>query len=160
MTSDRAKGPGQKAGWSWLGRAFALVFVALVACTPIFADHGYAPNDAELSQIKIGIDTRDSVAAAIGRPSASGLLKDVGWYYVQSRWKTVGGREPQEIDRQVVAITFNPAGVVENIERFGLDRGQIVPLSRRVTTTNIKGKSVLAELFGSIGHLSAADLLK
>ena len=160
MTSDKAKRPGQRRGPFWLKHGFALLFVMLAACTPIFADHGYAPSDDELSQIKVGTDTRDSVAAAIGRPSASGLLNDVGWYYVQSRWKTIGGREPQEIDRQVVAITFSTAGVVENIERFGLDRGQIVPLSRRVTTTNIRGKSALSQLFGSIGHLSAADLLK
>ena len=151
---------GQRRGRFWLGRCMALLFVVLAACTPIVSNHGYAPNDEELSQIKVGTDTRDSVAAAIGRPSASGLLNDVGWYYVQSRWKTIGGREPQEIDRQVVAITFDAKGVVENIERFGLDRGQIVPLSRRVTTTNIKGKSALSQLFGSIGHLSAADLLK
>ena len=160
MTTVRAKRLGQRRGLSWLRHGFALLFVVLAACTPILADHGYAPNDDELSQIKVGIDTRDSVAAAIGRPSASGLLNDVGWYYVQSRWKTFGGRAPQEIDRQVVAITFTPAGVVENIERFGLDRGEIVPLSRRVTTTNIKGKSALSQLFGSIGHLSAADILK
>ena len=160
MASDTARRPGQSSGLHWLGRALALILLVLAACTPIYSDHGYVPNDEDLSQIKVGTDTRDSVAAAIGRPSASGLLNDVGWYYVQSRWKTIGGREPQEIDRQVLAITFTPVGVVENIERFGLSKGQVVPLSRRVTTTNIKGRSALAQLFGSIGHLSAADILK
>ena len=81
-------------------------------------------------------------------------------YYVESRWRTLGGREPQEVDRQVVAISFTPEGIVENIERFGLEKGRIVPLSRRVTTTNIKGKSVLSQIFGNIGRVNAADLFK
>ena len=35
-------------------------------------------------------------------------------------------------ERQVVAISFNESGTVTNVERFGLERGQIVVLSRRV----------------------------
>ena len=142
-----------------IGCILALV-VALVGCTPIYSNHGYIPSDDELSLIKVGVDTRESVEAAIGRPSASGLLNDQGWFYVQSRFKTFGGREPQEIDRQVVAVSFDAKGIVENVERFGLDQGRIVPLSRRITTTNIKGKGILAQLFGNIGHLNADSLLQ
>ena len=118
------------------------------------------PTDDELALLQVGRDTRDSVAATIGRPAASGLLNDQGWYYVQSRWQNHGARPPKEITREVVAVTFTPDGIVANIERFGLDRGQIVPLSRRVTTTNIKGRSVLAQIFGNIGRLNADSLLK
>ena len=135
--------------------------VALIAaCSPIYRDHGYIPTDEELALITVAKDTRESVATKIGRPSASGLLNDVGWYYVESRFVTKGALPTKEINREVVAITFTEAGVVENIERFGLEKGQIVPLSRRVTKDNVKAAGILRQLFGNIGGLSADQLLK
>lgn len=134
--------------------------MALGGCRPIYALHGYAPSDEDLALIEVGRDTRDTVAVTIGRPTASGLLGDEAWFYVQSRWKTVGPAASQEIDRQVVAITFDDAGRVANIERFGLERGEIVAISRRVTTTNIRGKGILSQLFGNIGRLNTGDLFK
>lgn len=140
----------------WL--AGGLLSVTLVACAPTFRNHGYIPSQQEMALVAIG-DTREAVAEKIGRPSASGLLNDLGWFYVQSRWKHAGAREPQEIDRQVVAITFSEAGTVSNVEHFGLERGQIVPLSRRVTDSNIKGVSFLRQIFSSIGRLRADQLV-
>lgn len=153
---------GQRSGHGLSRRAcLALGIAALVAaCKPLFTNHGYIPTDEELAVLEVGRDTRETVAATIGQPSASGLLGDEAWYYVQSRFRTIGAAAPAEIDRQVVAITFDEAGRVSNIERFGLEKGQIVPISRRVTTTNIRGKSVLAQIFGNIGKLNTGDLFK
>lgn len=135
----------------WL--AAGLCVLSLSACAAIYRNHGYVPTDTELAQIEVGVDTRDTVTEKIGRPSAAGLLNDVGWYYVQSRWKHYGARAPEEIDRQVLAITFTEAGQVENIERFGLEQGRAVVLSRRVTDSNIKGISFLRQLLGNLGNL-------
>lgn len=140
----------------WL--AGGILSLSLIACAPIYRNHGYMPEQLELDAIQIGA-SREEVATAIGRPSASGLLNDVGWFYVQSRWEHKGGRSPVEIDRQVVAISFSEAGNVTNIERFGLERGRVVALSRRVTETNIKGMGFLRQLFGSIGRLRADQLV-
>ncbi len=136
------------------------VALALSACAPVFRDHGYVPTDADLEAVVVGESTRDSVAAAVGRPSAQGLLNDQGWYYVQSRWRSFGPRQPQEVDRQVVAITFDEGGVVRNVERFGLEDGRVVALSRRVTQSNIKGISLIRQLFSSFGRLRAGNLLE
>ena len=147
----------------WRGTAIRMaamgVFLIVAACATVYRNHGYVPAEDELAQVHVGTDTRETVAQKIGRPSAQGLLNDVGWFYVQSRWKHAGAREPQEIDRQVVAITFSEAGTVSNVEHFGLERGQIVPLSRRVTDSNIKGVSFLRQIFSSIGRLRADQLV-
>ena len=137
---------------------FALV-VALSACSATFRNHGYVPSEEELSFVAVGVDTRETVATAIGKPGTSGLLTEGGWYYVQSRFKHFGPRKPQEIERQVLAVSFGEDGVVENIERFGLEDGRVVVLSRRVTDSNIKGISVVRQLLGNFGRLSADDLL-
>lgn len=147
-------------GGSWRRIVVVLALALITACSPIYRNHGYVPTDEELALIEVGSDTRETVATIIGRPSASGLLNDVGWYYVQSNWKHNGAYAPQEENRQVVAITFTEDGVVENIERFGLEKGRIVPLSRRVTATNIKAQGLLRQLFGNIGGLSTDKLIQ
>lgn len=129
-------------------------------CAATYRNHGYVPTEEDLATVQVGKSTRDDVAAAVGRPSSTGLLQGAGWYYVGSRWKYYGGRAPEEVDRQVVAISFTDKGVVSNIERFGMERGEVVVLSRRVTKSNIKGVSLIRELLGSIGRVSAGKLLQ
>ena len=137
-----------------------LIMVAVAACSPVFRNHGYVPNPDELAEIRVGEDTRETLAPLIGRPSAAALLNDDGWYYVQSRWKHSGARPPKEVDRQVVAIIFTKDGVVENVERFGLENGKVVALSRRVTQSNIKGISFVRQLLGSLGNFRGGEAIE
>ena len=137
----------------------AVLFITLAACSATFQNHGYVPPDDDLDLITVGVDTRDSVADSIGRPTSFGVLQEGGWYYTQSRWRHFAYKAPKIIDRQVVAISFDNDGVVENVERFTLDDGRVVALSRRVTDSNIKGISFLRQLMGNLGNLRAGDLL-
>lgn len=132
----------------------------LAACTPLYRNHGYVPTDDELALIEVGVDTRETVAAKVGRPSTSGLLNDTGWYFVQSRFQTLGPREPREIDRQVVAISFTPEGQVTDVGRYGLQDGQVVVLSRRVTESSVQGAGFIRQLLGNIGGLRADQVLQ
>ena len=142
-------------------RAVALgCLLMTMACTAIYRNHGYVPPDADLDQITVGRDTRDSVETLIGRPSAQGLLNEQGWYYVQSRFRTRGASAPKEIGREVVAISFDDGGTVTNVERFGLERGRVVPLSRRVTETNIRGRSVLTQIFSNFGRVDPKEFIR
>jgi outer membrane protein assembly factor BamE (lipoprotein component of BamABCDE complex) len=140
--------------------AFGLVLAALVSsCTSLYRNHGYVPNDDDLAAVKVGKSTQDDVAAAIGRPSSSGILSGSGWYYVGSKFLHYGGRAPKEVEREVVAVSFDEKGVVENIERFGLENGKAVVISRRVTDSNIKGIGFLRQLLGNLGNLNAGQIL-
>jgi len=136
--------------------AAVAVLLAVASCSPVFTYHGFVPTEEDLGEIEVGLDTRSSVASIIGKPGASGLLEESGWYYVRSEFEHAPVRGPQEIDRQVVAISFDEANMVTNVERFGLERGQVVVLSRRVTDSNIEGVSFLGQLFGSTA--SAANI--
>jgi len=144
-----------------LGRlaAMSLVLAFAVSCSAIYRNHGYVPAEDELALLSVGEDTRDSVEVAVGRPSAAGLLNDEGWYYVQSRYRQVGPRAAQEIERQLVAISFDEGGTVTNIERFGLEDGRVITLSRRVTDTNIKGANLIRQILGNFGRFRAGDFL-
>ena len=152
-------GQGRIGARGWMRAACFALALAGAACSPIIRDHGYVPSDSELETVVVGRDTRETVAEKVGRPSAAGLLNDEGWYYVQSRYRTIGPRQPEEIDRQVVAISFTPAGTVTNVQRFGLEDGRVVTLSRRVTTSNIREVSFVRQLLASFGRIRASDVI-
>ena len=142
-----------KLGRSARALGMGLGLLALSACTPLDDFHGYAPTDAQLAEIQVGRDTRDTVTLLIGSPSSSGVLTESVYYYVSMRKRAFLYRAEEVIEREVVAISFDDSGVVRNIERFGLEDGNIVALSRRVTDSNIEGLSLLQQLFGNVGSL-------
>lgn len=137
----------------------AVLTVSLAACTPVQRFHGYAPDDMQLAEIEVGQDSRDTVAEKVGRPGVSGVMEGGAWYYVQSDWVEQGWRAPVETRREVVAISFGAGDRVSNIERFGLEDGNIVALSRRVTASGPAGQSVLRQLLGSLGQFNPAQIL-
>ncbi|WP_123792385.1 outer membrane protein assembly factor BamE [Pacificibacter maritimus] len=150
---------------SWTGIALKavvmlLAVLTLTACVAQYRNHGYTPNDADLAQIVVGKDTKDTVRNAIGVPQSEGLLADSAWYYVRSQFKHLGAYAPKEVDRQVLAISFDTSGRVSNVERYGLEDGQVVTLSRRVTVSNVQGTTFLKQLFGNLGQVSAEQLLQ
>ncbi|MCJ1899622.1 MULTISPECIES: outer membrane protein assembly factor BamE [Paracoccus] len=140
--------------------AFALAApLGLSACQATYRNHGYIPPEEQLAQVVVGQTPQAELEGLIGRPSAQGLLTGSAWYYVGSRWQFYGPREPREIDRQVVAISFAESGVVSNVERFGLERGQVVVLSRRVTDTGVTSLGLIRQLLGNVGRVQAGDFL-
>ncbi len=136
------------------------VIVSLSACATRYRSHGYVPTEAELAEVVVGVDTRDTVAEAVGTPSSSGLLSDSGYYYVRSRVRHQGMRDPKVVERQLVAISFSSNGVVENIERFELADGRPVRLTRRVTETSIRNQGLLRQLLGNLGNFDTGQFIE
>lgn len=134
----------------------ATVALVLAACSPIMRYHGYAPTDADLATIVVGQDTRETVAQKIGQPGMGGVMEGSGWFYVQSDWRQRGWRAPEELNRQVVAISFDSRGRVANVERFGTERGEVVALSRRITDTGPR-PSVMSQVFRVLGQFTASS---
>jgi outer membrane protein assembly factor BamE (lipoprotein component of BamABCDE complex) len=86
-------------------------------------------------------------------------LEDGGFYYVRSRVRTVGPSRPTEISRELVAVTFDTNGTVANVERYGLEDGQVVVLSRRVTDNGLNDISFIRQLLGNLGNFDPNALL-
>ena len=138
--------------------AFAIL-LALAACAPQVTHHGFAPQVAELDEIVAGVDTRSSVLNRLGRPSATGSFDDRDWYYVASRMERELFYAPRVVDRTVVAVRFDETGLVERVNRYGLEDGRIVDLVADTTPTYGRELTVLQQLFGNIGRLNAGELL-
>lgn len=137
----------------------AALAALLGGCSPVIRNHGYVPIAEDLAQLTIGVDTRDSVIAAVGAPSSVGLANESGLYYVASRFRHFGALAPEETNRQIVALSFNPAGVLTNIEEFSLEDGQVVALTSRVTDSPVQDRPFLRQLLGNVGNVDASALL-
>lgn len=137
---------------------FALCILG-AGCSAQYRNHGYVPSEEELTEVVIGVDTRESVAETLGAPTAGGVLEEGGFYYVRSRVRTFGPRRPQEVSRELVAVTFDNSGTVANVERFGLEDGQVVTLSRRVTDNGLGNISFIRQLLGNLGSFDPNGLL-
>ncbi|PTX55395.1 Beta-barrel assembly machine subunit BamE [Litoreibacter ponti] len=132
--------------------------VALSACSPIVRNHGYIPLQEDLDTLAVGADTRGSVEDLIGKPSASGVLAGGDWFYVGSTVEHVGWRAPRETNRQVVALRFED-DVLTNVERYGLEDGQVVELSRRVTETNVRDVTFIRQILRNFGNIDLGEAL-
>lgn len=130
----------------------AVAIMSLVACGPTYRNHGYVPPQEDLDQIVVGLDTRSSVEETLGGAGSGSVLEDDALYFVRSRVRTVAMLEPEVIQRDVVAVSFDDNGIVRNVEQFGLERGQIISLTRRVTDSSVSNRTFFRQLVGNIGQ--------
>ena len=142
----------------WAKAVALLCFFTAASCTALYQNHGYVPSDEELNELVVGIDSRATVDDVIGPPSALGVLSGGDYYYIRSRVRTYGMFKPEVVERQVLAISFDDADTVANIERFSLADGNIVPLSRRVTDSSVVSNGFLRQLLGNLGQFDPTDL--
>ena len=133
--------------------------VVLAGCSASYRNHGYLPPAEDLADIAVGIDTRSTVPDIIGAPAAAGLVGDSGLYYVQTRMRHFAYRRPEIVSREIVAISFDSAGVVRNIERFGLEDGQVIALERRITEPTAQGSGFLRQILGNLGNFNPGTFL-
>ncbi len=136
-----------------------IILGLLVACSAQVTVHGYVPPEEEIANIEPGVDTVLSIEDRIGRPSSSGLLRDSDWYYIQTTMEQLTYNPPRPTDRKVVAIAFDPEGVVTSVQSYGLEDGRIVNLSPRVTETGGQRVNTLRQIFAGLLNFNAADIL-
>ena len=137
----------------------ALLALGLSACSATYTNHGYVPPAEDLEMILPGVDTRASVEESIGEPAASGVIAENTWFYIASRQRHYTYNAPEVVEREIVAISFDANGTVQNIRELGLEDGEVVRFSRRVTESNIQEVTFLRQLIGNIGRVNIADAL-
>lgn len=130
----------------------------LLGCAPTTQLHGYVPPPEDIARIRPGVDNMESVEKALGRPSSNGVLRDSAWYYVQSKVENYTYHPPRVIDRTVLAVNFDPRGVVTEIHRYGLEDGRIIDLQTRTTEAGGRQMGVLEQLFGNLLNINAESL--
>lgn len=143
-----------------IGRALILAaFVGAAGCSDDTRKHGFVPLPEDLAQLAVGVTTRDEAIALIGPPTTRGAVESNTLYYVQSERTRYGPFEPEIVNRELVAVRFTPGGTLSNVERFGLEDGRVVVLSRRITDDGIADVTFIGQLLGAIGNIDAGTIV-
>ena len=139
--------------------------MALTACGTEVRVRGNLPDLEDIAAINPGIDTRRDVAAKLGSPSTASAFDDpeagrIGTIFDSRIWYYIGSREeqgvsftlPEEIERSVLVVSFDQAGVVESTELRTLEDGQEIEIVERETPTEGREITLMEQLFGNIGN--------
>jgi outer membrane protein assembly factor BamE (lipoprotein component of BamABCDE complex) len=127
--------------------------LALGGCSPVVTRHGYAPPEEQVETIRPGIDTRGSVRRKIGRPGMDGVFGSDDWFYVSTTVEKQAFYAPEVTDRRIVAVSFDDIGVVQRVDRFGLEDGRIIDLETRTTPTFGRQLTIIQQILGNLGAL-------
>ena len=139
--------------------ALVLVMATLAACGGQYRNHGYMPLAEDVNSLIVGVDTRDSIIEVMGVPTTGGVLTQEAMYYVRSRVQHKGYVKPNEIQRDVLVLSFDKNQILRNVERFGIEKGKLIRLEHRVTEAPGGDRSVLQQIIGSIGGFNPNSIV-
>lgn len=122
------------------------------SCAQPVATRGNIIDEDRLAEVQIGQARKDDVTAALGTPSAVSTFDSNTWYYIGERTERTAFFKPEVIERKIVIVRFNPAGVVEKIDQMNQDQAQDVDFVDRQTPTAGKDLSFFEQMLGNVGR--------
>ncbi|MBL28300.1 MAG: cell envelope protein SmpA [Rhodospirillaceae bacterium] len=133
---------------------FLLCAPALAACQARVETHGFMPNPQLISQVEVGKQNKRQIGQLLGTPSTVATFDNDVWYYITQRTENYAFFQPEIVDQQVLAISFDDAGTVDNVHRYTLADGKIVDMVSRTTPTVGNELTFLEQLFGNVGRFT------
>ncbi len=134
----------------------ATLCAGVAACNPVqpITDHrGYLPRAEEIQKLQIGM-SKAEVQALLGSPSTTATMESLGesFYYISSIVETTAFLAPEVVDREILAVRFDPESRVSGFGHYGLEDGKIIDVVSRKTPTRGKELNVLQQLFNNVGR--------
>ncbi len=132
----------------------ALAAVLGTGCSEQVLKHGQHFSQGDLQQIQPGM-SREQVRLTLGTPSTTTTASATGgdiYYYISSVATQAAFFKPKEVDRQIVAVYFNPLGSVERVANYGLKDGKVFDfISRTTPAPGGNEDGLLKQLFRNLG---------
>lgn len=138
--------------------ATVAAMVLLAGCAQTRQHKGLVIDERVASAIQPGVDNKDSVEKALGRPTFTGQFSPNDWYYVSRDVSQVAFRNPRVKKQTVMIIRFDAKGNVASVQRTGKELVMNLSPTHRSTPTLGRKRSFFEELFGNIGSVGAPGL--
>lgn len=132
--------------------------VMLAGCAQMRSHKGVVLDPQLIGAIQPGVDNKDSVEKAIGRPSFVGQFTPNDWYYVSRDVNQVAFRNPRVTKQTVFIVRFDQKGNVASVQRTGRELVMNVEPTHRSTPTLGRKRSFFEELFGNIGQVGSGGI--
>lgn len=130
---------------------FISILLLTSACSnDLFLVHnGNMPAQEKVDEIRLGQSKQD-VMNILGAPSLTTGLSDDHWIYMASTTKKVAFFRPEELERKVLAISFDN-DQISKIEKLSLADGNKLPIDMDITQTTEQEQGFFRKYFGGVG---------
>jgi outer membrane protein assembly factor BamE (lipoprotein component of BamABCDE complex) len=146
----------RKAAAATLASLLGVSLMAASACSPVNSYQGFQAVDHVPSDVKVGEDTRSTVLARLGSPTAVSTFDKDTWYYISQISSHTAFYHPRVNKRDVTAIKFRKSDdQVEAVNIFTLKDGRVIAYNNRETPTRGREMTVLEQLLGSVSAAGA-----
>jgi outer membrane protein assembly factor BamE (lipoprotein component of BamABCDE complex) len=137
-----------------LAAVTGLGLAALSACAPIIQQEGNVPDPDQVVQINPGVDDKNRVTQLLGTPSTISAFEDRTWYYISRRTEQRAFFDPNVVEQEVLAISFNQSNIVEDMKIYGLENGRMVAMNDKLTPTYGNDLTLMQQLLGNLGRFN------
>lgn len=127
--------------------------LASTACTRIPNNQGFVADEQLLSSVQPGVDNKQSVEKALGRPTTMGQWDDNTWYYVSRNTDQLAFLRPNPTVQNILIVTFGADGNVTAVSRRGLEQVANISPEEDKTPTLGRETGIIEDLFGNIGQV-------
>lgn len=134
-----------------------LAFVLLSGCSYIEQPSQVRGNpvDADLlKELVVGTSTRTDVTSLLGSPTAKAVFDDNTWLYISETTQPRIGRVQGVNSQNVVAMSFDQAGVLRGYKRLNQDDGKEVAVVARATPSPGSDATFMQQLLGNVGKFT------
>jgi outer membrane protein assembly factor BamE (lipoprotein component of BamABCDE complex) len=125
----------------------------LTACAANVEHRGYLAKPGTFNQIRTGMG-KSEVEGILGSPSTTASVNYEGdsYYYISSLTKQNSFLGESEMNREIIAIRFNPNDQVASMGQYGLEDGKVIPINSRTTPIRGRELTILQQILGNIGR--------
>ena len=133
--------------------ALAVGYLTATACAPISTYSGFQAIESDPKDVKAGVDTKSTVRAKLGSPSATSTFDPNIWFYMNQLKQRVAFQRPRVVSRNVTAIAFNKdSEQVESVRNYTLKDGKVIAYNTRETPTRGREMTILEQMLGAVGR--------
>lgn len=129
----------------------------LTSCQQSIQVHGHLPEPEDLALVEPGVHTRNDVAQLLGSPSTMSTFSDRTWYYIGSKQESLAFLDPEILEQNVFAVSFDDTGLVQDTRFYSKVDGRTITPVERVTPAEGRELTILQQLFGNFGRFPTVD---
>ena len=135
-----------------------LLLATVAGCTTsrqMMNNQGYIADEELAASVQPGVDNRESVEKALGRPTLISQWTDDSWYYVSRNTKQLAFARPTPQTQRMLIVRFDKDGNVASVERRGLEMAANISPNSDKTPTLGREATLLEDLFGNLGTVGS-----
>jgi len=132
----------------------ALALSGCSAFVPKSQVRGNKVDPDTLKELVSGTSTRKDVQSLLGSPTAKSSFDDNIWIYIGGVTRPVIASTEKVVNQEVVVLTFDPSGVLRNIQTLSQKDSLPVNVVTRATPSPGSNASFMQQLLGNVGRFT------